>query len=66
MFTTEKNLKLLDQYHDQCLGDATFDVAPTFFKQVYTIHILVNGKFFLWFMVSCQAKNKQPIKYSLK
>ena len=43
LFTTAKNLALLDKYHDW-LGDGTFDISPTFFKQVYSVHILVNGK----------------------
>ena len=46
MFTTEKNLKLFDQYHDQWLEEGTFDIAPTLFKQEDIIHIRVNGKSF--------------------
>jgi hypothetical protein len=39
LFTTERNLDLLNKYHDW-LGDGTFDISPTFFKQG-TIPILV-------------------------
>jgi hypothetical protein len=39
LFTTKENLKLLDSYHDW-LGDGTFYIAPTFFKQLYTIYIV--------------------------
>jgi len=67
VFTTKRNLELLDlEYHDQWLGDGTFDIAPTFFKQVYSIHILANGRAFPMVYGFYQTKNKQLIKYSLK
>ena len=66
MFTTKRNLESLDQYHDQWLGDGTFDIAPTFFKQDYSIHILVNGRAFLMVYGFLPNKNKQLIKNSLK
>jgi hypothetical protein len=43
LFTTEKNLELLNKYHDW-MGDGTFDISPTSFKQVYSIHIIYEGK----------------------
>jgi hypothetical protein len=40
IFTTESNLRLLEQ--EECwYVDGTFDISPTFFKQVYTIHIMI-------------------------
>ena len=45
LFTTKENLNLLDSYHDW-LGDGTFYIAPTFFKQLYTIHIVYRGQSF--------------------
>ena len=41
MFSTEANLKLLDKYSDWYC-DGTFDISPTIFKQVYTIHIQIG------------------------
>ena len=53
MCTTEKNL--LDQYHDQWLGDGTFDIAPTFLKQVYTSPMVYG------FLPSKKRNNLQKI-----
>jgi hypothetical protein len=39
MFATEDNLLLLNDNPDW-FGDGTFDIAPTHFKQLYTIHVL--------------------------
>ncbi|RMZ96587.1 hypothetical protein BpHYR1_017597 [Brachionus plicatilis] len=41
IFTTEDNLRLLSQYKDW-YADGTFDISPTLFKQVYSIHIIIN------------------------
>ncbi|CAF1060993.1 unnamed protein product [Brachionus calyciflorus] len=41
IFTTEENLKLLSKYNDW-YAYGTFDVSPTLFKQVYSIHIIIN------------------------
>ncbi|RNA35807.1 hypothetical protein BpHYR1_001897 [Brachionus plicatilis] len=41
IFTTESNLKLLNSY-SQWYADGTFDISPSFFTQIYTIHIRVN------------------------
>jgi hypothetical protein len=60
LFTTEKNLTLLDRYHDW-LGDGTFYIAPTFFKQVYTIHILYEGQAYP--MVYGLLPNKKQTTY---
>ncbi|CAF0921710.1 unnamed protein product [Brachionus calyciflorus] len=38
IFTTKTNLEFLNNYNDWYC-DGTFDIAPTFFKQCYTIHI---------------------------
>lgn len=43
MFTTKRNLQLFEEYHDWC-SDGTFDVSPSFFKQIYTIHITINNR----------------------
>ena len=43
IFTTQSNIDLLNKHHDW-YADGTFDIAPTFFKQVYTIHIIISGK----------------------
>ena len=44
VFTTENNLRLL-QTHREWLSDGYFDLAPErIFKQVYSIHIIVNNK----------------------
>ena len=67
MFTTEKNLKVLDQYHDRWLGDGTFDIAPTFFNnRCIPFTYWLMEKLFRWLMVSCHTQNKQPTKNSLK
>ncbi|CAF1068301.1 unnamed protein product, partial [Brachionus calyciflorus] len=42
IFTTEQNIRLLGTYRDWYC-DGTFDVSPTLFKQVYTIHIIIRG-----------------------
>lgn len=42
VFTTEKNLSLLNDYCDW-YADGTFDISPTFFKQIYSLHIIKNG-----------------------
>ncbi|RNA38784.1 hypothetical protein BpHYR1_049580 [Brachionus plicatilis] len=42
IFTTESNLKLLNTFNEW-YADGTFDISPSFFKQVYTIHVLING-----------------------
>ncbi|CAF0977012.1 unnamed protein product [Brachionus calyciflorus] len=41
-FTTEENLKLLST-NSEWYADGTFDISPTIFKQVYTIHIIFRG-----------------------
>lgn len=42
VFTTEFNLNLLNSY-SEWYADGTFDISPSMFKQIYTIHIRVNG-----------------------
>ena len=43
IFSTEKNLQLLNEYpHWLCVG--TFDVAPSIFTQLFSVHIIKNGK----------------------
>ncbi|RNA08126.1 NADPH-dependent aldehyde reductase ARI1-like isoform X1, partial [Brachionus plicatilis] len=42
VFTTEKNLSLLNDYCDW-YADGTFDMFPTFFKQIYILHLIING-----------------------
>lgn len=42
IFTTENNLKLMANYKEW-YADGTFDVSPTLFKQVYSIHININN-----------------------
>lgn len=41
-FTTQQNLKLMSSYNDWYC-DGTFDISPTIFKQVYSVHIIVRG-----------------------
>ncbi|CAF0985761.1 unnamed protein product [Brachionus calyciflorus] len=41
IFTTEENLKILDQNLDW-YADGTFYIAPTFYKQIYTLHVNKN------------------------
>lgn len=43
LFTTTENLAELSKHHDW-YGDGTFDIAPTLFLQLYSIHIIRNGK----------------------
>ncbi|RNA35677.1 hypothetical protein BpHYR1_024196 [Brachionus plicatilis] len=43
LFTTEDNLRLLEKYRDWYC-DGTFDISPVLFKQLYSIHIVVNNK----------------------
>ena len=44
IFSTESNLKRLEQAH--WFGDGTFDAAPKLFKQVYTIDCVIHNKCF--------------------
>lgn len=41
-FTTDENLKLLSTNNDWYM-DGTFDISPTIFKQVFSIHINFRG-----------------------
>lgn len=43
IFTTRSNLDMLDKYRDWYC-DGTFDITPTLFKQLYTIHIIAENK----------------------
>lgn len=43
MLTTQGNLKILKE-HPDWLGDGTFEIAPSFFKQIYTIHIVFKKR----------------------
>lgn len=42
VFTTTENLKLLCD-SEEVFGDGTFDFAPKFFTQLYTLHVFKNG-----------------------
>lgn len=43
MFATVNNFVLLQEYRDW-LMDGTFEILNKKFKQLYTIHIVINGK----------------------
>ena len=42
MFTTAKNIELMNENHEQ-FGDGTFEVTPDIYKQVYTINKQMKG-----------------------
>ncbi|CAF1111998.1 unnamed protein product [Brachionus calyciflorus] len=44
IFATEKNLQLLSKFR-HWLCDGTFDAAPKLFKQLFTIHVIINEVF---------------------
>lgn len=43
IFSTEKNLQILNENRNW-LCDGTFDAAPAIFKQLFTVHVIKNGK----------------------
>ncbi|RNA32362.1 hypothetical protein BpHYR1_052916 [Brachionus plicatilis] len=42
LFTTKDNLSFLNDHQDW-YADRTFDISPTFFKQIYIVHVIKNG-----------------------
>jgi hypothetical protein len=60
LFATKKNLEILNANRDW-YGDGTFDIAPPFFKQIYTIHCRVNDH--LLPLVYAFLPNKQENTY---
>ncbi|CAF0740712.1 unnamed protein product [Brachionus calyciflorus] len=42
IFSTQNNIKLLSS-HKEWYSDGTFDISPTLFAQVYSIHININN-----------------------
>ncbi|CAF1030089.1 unnamed protein product [Brachionus calyciflorus] len=60
IFTTESNLSLLEKFRDWYC-DGTFDISPVLFTQLYTIHIIVNNKDILYYMLFYPTKNKLPM-----
>ena len=49
--TTKENLKFMTT-QNEFFGDGTFDYAPKFFLQLYTIHSYTNGFFFIFFYLA--------------
>ena len=43
LFGTESNFKLLEENRDW-FSDGTFDISPTLFTQLYSVHIVFNNK----------------------
>ena len=43
VFSTEDNFKILSENRDW-FSDGTFDISPTLFTQLYSIHVIVNNK----------------------
>ena len=60
LFTTKSNLELLSQ-HNNWYMDGTFDISPSFFRQVYTIHIIINRRAFP--MAYALLANKKAVTY---
>ena len=42
LFTTETNIKILNTNKDW-YADGTFDISPTLFKQLYSVHVIINN-----------------------
>ncbi|CAF0877868.1 unnamed protein product, partial [Brachionus calyciflorus] len=42
IFTTKKSIEILNN-HSDWYADGTFDISPTFFKQIYSLHVIING-----------------------
>ncbi|CAF0945502.1 unnamed protein product [Brachionus calyciflorus] len=61
LFTTNDNLKRLDQ-HKHWYIDGTFDITPYLFKQVFSVHIIVNNKVLP--MVYALVPNKTQVSYT--
>lgn len=60
VFTTKKNLELLST-HRNWFMDGTFDITPTFFTQLYTIHIIIEKRSFP--MLNSLLPNKKMETY---
>lgn len=60
LFTTRENLRFLDKQTEWYI-DGTFDVAPSFFKQVYTIHCVKDNSVLP--MVYALLPNKKQVTY---
>ncbi|RNA11180.1 hypothetical protein BpHYR1_049113 [Brachionus plicatilis] len=59
VFTTKENLKLLDKHRDWfCVG--TFDISPTLFPKLYSIHVIINNKEFPVLFAFLPNKNQCP------
>lgn len=61
VFTTRNNLDLLCD-SNEVLGDGTFDFAPKFFTQLYTLHVFKNG--YAMPLVFCFLPKKDEATYN--
>ena len=66
IFTTEKNLQILDKYGETWFCDGTFDISPTLFKQVYTIHAMFRNKTLPLVYAILPNKKQKTYKYLFK
>ena len=60
LLTTAENLRVL-QTADHVFGDGTFDCAPRYFSQLYTLLAYMN-KFYV-LLVFCLLRNKKYVTY---
>ena len=61
IFTTKNNLRLLCE-SDEVFGDSTFEYAPKYYLQLYTIHVLKNGYYVQ--VAYCFLPNKDIATYT--
>lgn len=66
IFGTNANLALLEEFSNWS-SDGTFNIAPNFFMQVYTLHILVEGKALpVIYALMCNKKKETYLKFYQK
>jgi hypothetical protein len=58
--TTKENLKFMTM-QNEFFGDGTFDYAPKFFLQLYTLHSYTNGFYVPIVYILLQIKQKKLI-----
>lgn len=66
LFATNANLALLEEFPNWSC-DGTFNIAPIFFTQVYTLHILIDGKALpMIYALLCTKKKETYLKFFQK
>ncbi|RNA13100.1 hypothetical protein BpHYR1_006663 [Brachionus plicatilis] len=65
IFTTKSNLQILDHNLDWYV-DGTFYISPTYFKQIYTFHVIKNSSLIPCVYVMLPNKRKSTYKKLFK